>query len=195
MRGLRRRMRLNRYKRLEYLEFIDSYRKNIPLGIKTTPNMSIKIKIYRPIRKYYASFLHTNKDYKNFLSLGFDNAGYFCYNLKGTVANKVAKSDAEPITVKFVSLSKNSAVTNKNGVYELGVNYGLNYELTIGENMVVSNNWAWLDKVKLYYLIIDDGNGQKMDLQPVKRLRDGKNGLFDKVSGKFFDFTEMIKKQ
>ena len=196
MRGMRRRLRLNRYKRLEYLEFIDFYRKTVPLGIKTTPDMSIKFKVSAPQSSYYCSFLQTMADsYSKYFGLGKNPAGAITYTNKGTSAIEIAKSNGAVWDVYITSLSRSTNTIHDGRFAQLGINYGLEYDLVIGINKYLENNWSRTTEVKLYYLIIDDGNGQKLDLQPVKRLEDGKTGLLDRVSGKFFDFTGMVKQQ
>ena len=195
MRGLRRRMKLNKYKRLEYLEFINFFQNYISLGMNTTPKMSIEIKC-SVIAGANAPLLSTLVySYGDLLSIGKNNAGAIGYNLKSTRFNEIGLSNGKTWTIQITSLSQSIKVVYKDNFAQLGVNYGLENPLVIGTNKGIQNNWCNLGGCKLDYLKIDDGNGRKMDLHPVKRLKDGKNGLLDRVSGKFFDFTGMVKKQ
>lgn len=194
MRGLRRRLRLNRYKRLEYLEFIDFYSKTVRLGINTSPNMKLRIRLSVPSNNNYAFITGTYSDsYSNVFAIGKKPSGEISYNNKSNIANIIVKSGGVAWDIYIKSLSQKIPTTYNGTFAQLGIDYGLEKELVFG---VTPINFRITNKdCKLYYLIIDDGNGRKMDLQPVKRLKDGKNGLLDTVSGKFFDFTGMVKEQ
>lgn len=179
MRTLRRRAMMKGYRELEYIAGTETTN-NTPLGIKTTPDMSIVMKYARQ-NNVWCVLLHTETLYETLFNVGSYPNGYSYHN-KSLIIRAITITE-EPVVVHIKSLSKNTNPVLKDGVYEFDVDYNLENTLCLGGNRVI-NQWPY--HTLLYYLQIDDGKGTKLDLFPIQTST-GKVGMLDKISGKFFD--------
>lgn len=180
MRTLRRRAMMTGYRKLEYIAGKEIVGNNTPLGIKTSPDMSIVMKYARQ-NKGWAVLLNTNTEYKNLFNIGKSPDAYTYHN-KSTSKNVISVTE-EPIVIHVKSLSEDKPSVLKDGVYEFSVNYNLENTLWLGG---IKNLNQYSYGMLLYYLQIDDGKGTKLDLFPIQTST-GKVGMLDKISGKFFD--------
>lgn len=180
MRTLRRRAMMTGYRKLEYIAGKKIVGKNTPLGIKTSPNMSIVMK-YAMQNKEWSVLLNTNTKYEELFNIGKSPDGYVYHN-KGTGVYEISHTE-EPIVVHVKSLSEYKPVVLKDGVHEFSVDYNLENTLWLGG---IRNINQWSYGMLLYYLQINDGKGTKLDLFPIQTST-GKVGMLDKISGKFFD--------
>lgn len=168
------------YRKLEYIAGKNIVGNNTPLGIKTSPDMSIVMKYARQ-NKGWSVLLNTNTEYEELFNIGKSANGYMYHN-KGTMAHNISNTE-EPIVVHVKSLSEFKPIVLKDGVYEFSVDYNLENTLWLGG---IKNINQWSYGMLLYYLQIDDGKGTKLDLFPIQTST-GKVGMLDKISGKFFD--------
>lgn len=168
------------YRKLEYIAGKEIVGNNTPLGIKTSPDMSIVMKYARQNTEW-SVLLNTNTGYEELFNIGKSPYAYIYHN-KGTGINGISNTE-EPIVVHVKSLSEDKSVVLKDGVYEFSVDYNLENTLWLGgiENI---NQYSY--GMLLYYLQIDDGKGTKLDLFPIQTST-GKVGMLDKITGKFFD--------
>lgn len=180
MRTLRRRAMMTGYRKLEYIAGKEIVGKNTPLGIKTSPDMSIVMKYARQ-NKECATLLNTNTGFEKLFNIGTSPDSYVYHN-KDVVINSISTTE-EPIVVRVKSMSEGEHLVLKDGVYEFSVNYNLENTLWLGGIKEI-NLWSY--GTLLYYLQIDDGKGTKLDLFPIQTST-GKVGMLDKISGKFFD--------
>ena len=180
MRTLRRRAMMTGYRKLEYIAGKKIIGNNTPLGIKTSPDMSIVMKYARQNKKW-AVLLNTNTGYEKLFSIGESPESYVYHNKRANI--NVISTTEEPIVVRVKSLSELKPPVLKDGVYEFSVNYNLENTLWLGGIQTIDQ---WSYGTLLYYLQIDDGKGTKLDLFPIQTST-GKVGMLDKISGKFFD--------
>lgn len=180
MRTLRRRAMMTGYRKLEYIAGKKIFGNNTPLGIKTSPDMSIVMKYARQNNEWSA-LLNTNTRYEELFNIG-KAPGYYMYHNKSAGAHKISDTE-EPIVVRVKSMSELKSPVLKDGVYEFSVDYNFENTLWLGGIKTINKgSYGML----LYYLQIDDGKGTKLDLFPIQTST-GKVGMLDKISGKFFD--------
>lgn len=180
MRTLRRRAMMTGYRKLEYIAGKKIVGNNTPLGIKTSPDMSIVMKYARQ-NKGWSTLLNTNTEYGELFNIGKSSDSYMYHN-KSVTAYEISTTE-EPIVVRVKSLSEWKRPVLKDGVYEFSVDYNFENTLWLGGIKTI-HQWSY--GMLLYYLQIDDGKGTKLDLFPIQTST-GKVGMLDKISGKFFD--------
>lgn len=180
MRTLRRRAMMTGYRKLEYIAGKKIVGNNTPLGIKTSPNMSIVMKYARQNNEW-SVLLNTNTGFEELFNIG-KNPNSYMYHNKSAGSHLISTTE-EPIVVRVKSLSEHKPPVLKDGVYEFSVDYNLENTLWLGGIKII-NQWSY--GMLLYYLQIDDGKGTKLDLFPIQTST-GKIGMLDKISGKFFD--------
>ena len=103
MRTLRRRAMMTGYRKLEYIAGKKIVGNNTPLGIKTSPDMSIVMKCARQ-NTGWSVLLNTNTEYGKLFNIGKSPDGYIYHN-KGTNAYQISTTE-EPIVVRVKSLSE-----------------------------------------------------------------------------------------
>lgn len=129
MRTLRRRAMMTGYRKLEYIAGKKIVGNNTPLGIKTSPDMSIVMKYARQ-NKGWSVLLNTNTEYGELFNIG-KSPGSYIYHNKGVTAYGISTTE-EPIVVRVKSLSEWKRPVLKDGVYEFEVDYNLENGLWLG---------------------------------------------------------------
>lgn len=117
------------YRKLEYIAGKEIIGNNTPLGIKTSPDMSIVMKYARQ-NKEWAVLLNTNTEYEKLFNIGKSPNSYVYHN-KSTLTSKISVTE-EPIVIHVKSLSEDKPPVLKDGVYEFSVNYNLENTLWLG---------------------------------------------------------------
>ena len=179
MRGLRRRMKLYRYKRLEYIEFTAA--KNIPLGISTSPNLHIRVKYFINSSQARAILGTTSQylkiDYPVELFIG--GWGGYGYNNRSTQITWLGHfNPVKEVNIK--SLSQTTSPTVDDNRIDVEIGYPLTKPLYIGNNT---------KNVRLYYVkaVSEDVS---IEWIPVENLK-GRIGLLETKSGKFVDCSSV----
>lgn len=117
------------YRKLEYIVGKEIVGNNTPLGIKTSPDMSIVMKYGRQ-NKEWAVLLNTNTEFEKLFNIGKSPYGYVYHN-KSTGVNMISSTE-EPIVIHVKSMSEDKPTVLKDGVYEFSVNYNLENTLWLG---------------------------------------------------------------